>query len=365
MSKEKKFSFFSFFNLKKEKEKKKDNTQKNKIIQSKKTNENNKIIESNTNIEKNIICKKENIHSSNSFFQRLSNKFQKTKEKFTTNIKNLFLKKEIDKTIFKKIEEQLIMADLGVKTTSKIINQLINNANNKQIENPDEVYILLKKIMLSIIKTVEQPLVITENEPFFILVVGVNGVGKTTTIGKLSEKFKKQGKTIVLAAGDTFRAAGINQLLFWSKKNNIPLVKHLPHSDPASVIFDALHSAKSKKSDIVIADTAGRLQNKINLMEEIKKIIRVSKKINPTFPNEIILVIDACSGQNAIDQVKIFNENLGITGLIITKLDGTAKGGVIFSIAEKYSIPIRYIGIGETTEDLDVFNAKKFIEALF
>ncbi|QCI26581.1 signal recognition particle-docking protein FtsY [Buchnera aphidicola (Thelaxes californica)] len=345
MNQKNKTGFFSFFNFKKETTKKKE-TNKTSLTQNNEKNFNQ------TNTSKNI-------------FQIFVNTLKKTKEKFNITIKNLFYKKKIDAKLFKDIEETLIKSDIGIITTQKIIHQLIQQADYQQLKNANELYELLKTIMVNILNQTTTIQYSTQKKPFFILIVGVNGSGKTTTIGKLTKRYKKKGKSVLLAAGDTFRAAAIDQLLFWSKKNNVTLIHNKINSDPASIIFDALSSAKSKNIDIVIADTAGRVQNKIHLMEELKKIIRVSKKINPNFPHEIMLVIDACSGQNVLDQVNTFNKNLGITSLIITKLDGTAKGGVIFSVIDQYKIPVRYIGIGEKSEDLYTFNAQHFVNALF
>ena len=251
-------------------------------------------------------------------------------------------------------------------TTTKIINNLTEHATKQQLKDADLLYQQLKIEMSNILKPVEQPLVIDgTKKPYVILMVGVNGVGKTTTIGKLARQFQAQGKSVMLAAGDTFRAAAVEQLQVWGERNHIPVIAQSTGSDSASVIFDAMQSAAARNIDILIADTAGRLQNKNNLMDELKKIVRVMKKYDENAPHEIMLTLDAGTGQNAISQTKLFNEAVGLTGISLTKLDGTAKGGVIFAIADQFNLPIRYIGVGEKIEDLRPFNADEFIDALF
>jgi len=273
---------------------------------------------------------------------------------------------KIDDDLFDELEEQLLIADIGVPTTNKIIKNLTEHASRKQLQDAELLYQQLKVEMAEILKPVAQPLVIdTTKKPYVILMVGVNGVGKTTTIGKLARKFQNEGKSVMLAAGDTFRAAAVEQLQVWGERNNIPVVAQSTGSDSASVIFDAMQSAAARNIDILIADTAGRLQNKNNLMDELKKIVRVMKKYDETAPHEIMLTLDAGTGQNAISQAKLFDEAVGLTGISLTKLDGTAKGGVIFAIADQFNLPIRYIGVGEKIEDLREFNAEEFIEALF
>lgn len=268
--------------------------------------------------------------------------------------------------MFEELEEQLLIADIGVPTTSKIIKNLTEHASHKELQDAELLYQQLKAEMADILEPVAQPLVIdTTKKPYVILMVGVNGVGKTTTIGKLARKFQAEGKSVMLAAGDTFRAAAVEQLQVWGERNHIPVVAQSTGSDSASVIFDAMQSAAARNIDILIADTAGRLQNKNNLMDELKKIVRVMKKYDETAPHEIMLTLDAGTGQNAVSQAKLFNEAVGLTGISLTKLDGTAKGGVIFAIADQFKLPIRYIGVGEKIEDLREFNAKEFIEALF
>lgn len=251
-------------------------------------------------------------------------------------------------------------------TATKIINNLTQHASRKQLQDADLLYQQLKTELADILLPVEQPLKIDNNKkPYVILMVGVNGVGKTTTIGKLARQFQSQGKSVMLAAGDTFRAAAVEQLQVWGERNHIPVVAQSTGADSASVIFDAMQSAAAKDIDILIADTAGRLQNKVNLMDELKKIVRVMKKYDDSAPHEIMLTLDAGTGQNAISQTQLFNEAVGLTGISLTKLDGTAKGGVIFAIADQFKLPIRYIGIGEKIEDLRPFQAKEFIDALF
>ena len=304
--------------------------------------------------------------SEGGFFSRLVKGLLKTKQNIGAGFRSFFLGKKIDDELFEELEEQLLIADIGVPTTSKIIKNLTEHASRKELQDAELLYQQLKVEMADILEPVAQPLVIdTTKKPYVILMVGVNGVGKTTTIGKLARKFQAEGESVMLAAGDTFRAAAVEQLQVWGERNHIPVVAQSTGSDSASVIFDAMQSAAARNIDILIADTAGRLQNKNNLMDELKKIVRVMKKYDETAPHEIMLTLDAGTGQNAISQAKLFNEAVGLTGISLTKLDGTAKGGVIFAIADQFKLPIRYIGVGEKIEDLREFNAKEFIEALF
>ena len=304
--------------------------------------------------------------SEGGFFSRLVKGLLKTKQNIGAGFRSFFLGKKIDDELFEELEEQLLIADIGVPTTSKIIKNLTEHASRKELQDAELLYQQLKAEMADILEPVAQPLVIdTTKKPYVILMVGVNGVGKTTTIGKLARKFQAEGKSVMLAAGDTFRAAAVEQLQVWGERNHIPVVAQSTGSDSASVIFDAMQSAAARNIDILIADTAGRLQNKNNLMDELKKIVRVMKKYDETAPHEIMLTLDAGTGQNAVSQAKLFNEAVGLTGISLTKLDGTAKGGVIFAIADQFKLPIRYIGVGEKIEDLREFNAKEFIEALF
>ena len=299
------------------------------------------------------------------FFARLKRSLLKTKENLGSGFISLFRGKKIDDDLFEELEEQLLIADVGVETTRKIIASLTEGASRKQLRDAEALYGLLKDEMGEILAKVDEPLNIEGKTPFVILMVGVNGVGKTTTIGKLARQFEQQGKSVMLAAGDTFRAAAVEQLQVWGQRNNIPVIAQHTGADSASVIFDAIQAAKSRNVDVLIADTAGRLQNKSHLMEELKKIVRVMKKLDEDAPHEIMLTIDASTGQNAVSQAKLFNEAVGLTGIALTKLDGTAKGGVIFSVADQFGIPIRYIGVGERIEDLRPFKADDFIEALF
>lgn len=299
------------------------------------------------------------------FFARLKRSLVKTRENLGSGFIGLFRGKKIDDDLFEELEEQLLIADVGVETTRRIITNLTQQANRKQLRDAEALYGLLKAEMSGILEKVDQPLKVGGKTPFVILMVGVNGVGKTTTIGKLARQYQAQGKSVMLAAGDTFRAAAVEQLQVWGQRNNIPVVAQHTGADSASVIFDAIQAAKSRNVDVLIADTAGRLQNKSHLMEELKKITRVMKKLDEDAPHEVMLTLDASTGQNAISQAKLFHEAVGLTGITLTKLDGTAKGGVIFSVADQFGIPIRYIGVGEGIEDLRPFKAADFIEALF
>ncbi|KAB0882950.1 signal recognition particle-docking protein FtsY [Cronobacter muytjensii] len=299
------------------------------------------------------------------FFARLKRSLLKTKENLGSGFISLFRGKKIDDDLFEELEEQLLIADVGVDTTRKIIASLTEGASRKQLRDAEALYGLLKDEMGEILAKVDEPLNVEGKTPFVILMVGVNGVGKTTTIGKLARQFEQQGKSVMLAAGDTFRAAAVEQLQVWGQRNNIPVIAQHTGADSASVIFDAIQAAKARGVDVLIADTAGRLQNKSHLMEELKKIVRVMKKLDENAPHEVMLTIDASTGQNAVSQAKLFHEAVGLTGITLTKLDGTAKGGVIFSVADQFGIPIRYIGVGERIEDLRPFNAGDFIEALF
>ncbi|BBS39140.1 signal recognition particle-docking protein FtsY [Enterobacter cloacae complex sp. 2024EL-00215] len=314
--------------------------------------------------EENVVQEQEK-PTKEGFFARLKRSLLKTKENLGSGFISLFRGKKIDDDLFEELEEQLLIADVGVETTRKIIANLTEGASRKQLRDAEALYGLLKDEMGEILAKVDEPLNIEGKTPFVILMVGVNGVGKTTTIGKLARQFEQQGKSVMLAAGDTFRAAAVEQLQVWGQRNNIPVIAQHTGADSASVIFDAIQAAKARNVDVLIADTAGRLQNKSHLMEELKKIVRVMKKLDEEAPHEIMLTIDASTGQNAISQAKLFHEAVGLTGITLTKLDGTAKGGVIFSVADQFGIPIRYIGVGERIEDLRPFKADDFIEALF
>ncbi|MCE7599790.1 signal recognition particle-docking protein FtsY [Vibrio fluvialis] len=301
-----------------------------------------------------------------SFFARLKRSLSRTKANIGAGFFGLFKGKKIDDDLFEELEEQLLVADVGMDTTLKIIASLTEKSSRQQLRDGEALYGLLKEEMAEILSKVEQPLVVDSSKtPFVILMVGVNGVGKTTTIGKLAKQFQAQGKKVMLAAGDTFRAAAVEQLLIWGERNNVPVIAQHTGADSASVIYDAIEAAKARGVDVVIADTAGRLQNKANLMEELRKIVRVMKKIDDSAPHEIMLTLDAGTGQNAISQAKLFSDVAPLTGITLTKLDGTAKGGVIFAIADQFQIPIRYIGVGEGIDDLRPFATQEFIDALF
>ncbi|BCO20657.1 hypothetical protein KUC3_35140 [Alteromonas sp. KC3] len=306
-----------------------------------------------------------------SLFARLKDSLSRTKENLGSGIVSLFKGKAIDDELYEDLETQLLVADVGMDTTQKIINHLTDSASRKQLKDAEALLDILKQQMAGMLSKVNQPLpeVMQAHDsaegPFVILMVGVNGVGKTTTIGKLAKQFQQQGKKVMLAAGDTFRAAAVEQLQVWGERNDIPVIAQHTGADSASVLYDALEAAKSRGTDVLIADTAGRLQNKNNLMEELKKVVRVMKKLNPNAPHEVMLTLDAGTGQNAVSQAKLFNEAVGLTGITLTKLDGTAKGGVIFSIADQFNIPIRYIGVGENIDDLRQFDGQEFIDALF
>ncbi|HAS15592.1 MAG TPA: signal recognition particle-docking protein FtsY, partial [Idiomarina abyssalis] len=300
------------------------------------------------------------------FWARLTQGLRRTSGSIGSGLISVFRGKKIDDDLFEELETQLLMADLGVATTTKIIDNLTKQADRKQLKDAEALYELLQEQLAEILKPVDKRLEIPESDsPFVILMTGVNGVGKTTTIGKLAKQFKAEGKSVMLAAGDTFRAAAVEQLQVWGERNDIPVIAQHTGADSASVLYDALQAAKARDVDVLIADTAGRLQNKANLMEELKKLVRVMKKLDPQAPHEVMLTLDAGTGQNAISQAKLFTEAVGVSGIVMTKLDGTAKGGVIFAVADQFAIPIRYIGVGESLEDLRPFVAKDFIAALF
>ncbi len=301
-----------------------------------------------------------------SLFGRLKQRLNRTSNKLTEGFAALVLgKKTIDDGLLEELETQLLTADLGVDATQTIIQDLTQRVARKQLGDADALFTALRDDMVDILQPSCQPLVIPEQEgPFVILMVGINGVGKTTTIGKLAKQFQQQGKSVMLAAGDTFRAAAVEQLQVWGDRNHIAVISQHNGADSASVIFDALQAAKARKVDILIADTAGRLHTQSNLMEELKKVKRVMGKLDGAAPHEVMLVLDAGTGQNALSQAVQFNESVGVTGLTLTKLDGTAKGGIIFAIAKKTGLPIRYIGVGETIDDLRPFVSEEFVDAL-
>ncbi|WP_397470816.1 signal recognition particle-docking protein FtsY [Rheinheimera sp.] len=300
------------------------------------------------------------------FFSRLKQGLAKTSLNLGAGLAGLFSGRKIDDELYEELETQLLLADVGVDTTQKLIRQLEQHADRKALKDSALLFDKLQHDMAALLQDVEQPLTpVNPAGPFVILMVGVNGVGKTTTIGKMAQQFKQQGKSVMLAAGDTFRAAAVEQLQVWGERNHIPVIAQHTGADSASVIFDAYQAAKARKVDVLIADTAGRLQNKAHLMEELKKIVRVLQKIDPAAPHEVMLTLDAGTGQNALNQAKVFNEAVQLTGISLTKLDGTAKGGVIFAIADQFKLPLRYIGVGEGIDDLRVFNSQDFIRALF
>ncbi|WP_095127072.1 signal recognition particle-docking protein FtsY [Pseudomonas sp. Irchel s3h14] len=301
------------------------------------------------------------------FFARLKQGLSKTSASIGEGMASLFLgKKLIDDELLEDIETRLLTADVGVEATSVIIQRLTQKVARKELADADALYKSLQAELAAMLKPVEQPLKITsQNKPFVILVVGVNGAGKTTTIGKLAKKLQLEGKKVMLAAGDTFRAAAVEQLQVWGERNKIPVIAQHTGADSASVIFDAVQAAKARGIDVLIADTAGRLHTKDNLMEELKKVRRVISKLDADAPHEVLLVLDAGTGQNAISQAKQFNQTVELTGLALTKLDGTAKGGVIFALAKQFGLPIRYIGVGEGIDDLRTFEAEPFVQALF
>lgn len=305
--------------------------------------------------------------STNGFFGRLKQGLAKTRASFTSGLATLFLgKKELNADLFNDIEMQLLIADVGIETTQQLINTLTTKLARKELNDTEAAFQCLQNEMQLILTPCAKPLSIPDTtKPFVILVVGINGSGKTTTIGKLASFYKQQGKQIMLAAGDTFRAAAIEQLQIWGERNQLPVIAQQPGADTAAVIYDAMEAAKARGVDILIADTAGRLHTQSNLMAELQKVKRVLAKLDPTAPHEVLIVLDATLGQNALNQVKQFNEAVGVTGIALTKLDGTAKGGIIFAIAKQTGIPIRFIGVGESIADLRPFQADEFVQALF
>lgn len=300
-------------------------------------------------------------------FRRLKSGLSKTRSGFTDGIASLLLgKKQIDDELLEDLETQLLLADVGITATQALIEDLTQRVARNQLNDTDALVAALREDMRNMLEPVNRPLELTGlDSPFVILMVGINGAGKTTTIGKLAQRFQKQGKSVMLAAGDTFRAAAVEQLQAWGERNRVPVIAQQQGADSASVIFDALEAARARKIDVLIADTAGRLHTQDNLMEELKKIRRVMAKLDPHAPHEVMLVIDAGTGQNALNQATQFNQAVNLTGISLTKLDGTAKGGIIFAIAKQLGIPIRFIGIGETADDLRPFDAEEFVNALF
>jgi fused signal recognition particle receptor len=305
--------------------------------------------------------------SGGGLFARLRQSLSKTRTALADSLSSLILgRKTIDQALLDDIETQLLTADMGLPATEHIVKALVQKLDRKQLGSPEALLESLKEELTALLAPCEVPLEIPVAEgPFVILVVGVNGAGKTTTIGKLARRLQKDGKKLVLAAGDTFRAAAVEQLKVWGERHQIPVVAQPTGSDSASVIFDAYQSAKARGADVLIADTAGRLHTKDNLMQELEKIARVLKKLDPALPHETLLVLDATTGQNSLNQARSFHKSVNVTGIALTKLDGTAKGGMVFAIAKELALPIRFIGVGEKAEDLRPFEAREFVDALF
>lgn len=302
-----------------------------------------------------------------SVFERIRKGLGKTRATLSSGLSDLFaVGKKIDEDLLEEIETTLLMADVGVTATSEIIESLTDKLERNQLKDGAALRQALRDELHGLLAGVTKPLELnTGKKPYVILMVGVNGVGKTTTIGKLTKKFQTEGKSVMLAAGDTFRAAAVEQLQVWGERNNVPVVAQHTGADSASVIFDAIQSAQSREVDVVIADTAGRLQNKDNLMNELEKVVRVMKKLDDSAPHEVMLVLDAGTGQNALSQAQVFQQAVGVSGITLTKLDGTAKGGIVFAIARQLQLPIRFIGVGEQVDDLRSFDAETFVDALF
>jgi fused signal recognition particle receptor len=301
------------------------------------------------------------------FFSRLKSGLSKTRQNFTSGVADLLLgKRQIDDDTLEELETLLLTADVGIEATQELIAKISERLQRKQLADTEALMGALREDMAGMLSPCTQPLTIdTSKKPYVILMVGVNGVGKTTTIGKLARKLKADNKKVMLAAGDTFRAAAVEQLQTWGERNEVPVIAQHSGADSAAVIYDAVEAAKSRDMDVLIADTAGRLHTQSNLMEELKKIKRVMSKLDEHIPHEVMLVIDAGTGQNAINQAQMFNEAVKLTGITLTKLDGTAKGGIVFALAKKLGVPIRFIGVGEGLEDLREFNAEEFVDALF
>ncbi len=302
-----------------------------------------------------------------SVLERIRQGLGKTRATLSTGLSDLFaVGKKIDEDLLEEIETTLLMADVGVTATSEIIESLTDKLERNQLKDGAALRQALRDELHGLLKDVTKPLELdSTKQPYVILMVGVNGVGKTTTIGKLTRKFQDEGKSVMLAAGDTFRAAAVEQLQVWGERNNVPVVAQHTGADSASVIFDAIQSAQSREVDVVIADTAGRLQNKETLMNELEKVVRVMRKLDDTAPHEVMLVLDAGTGQNALSQAQVFQQAVGVSGITLTKLDGTAKGGIVFAIARQLQLPIRFIGVGEQVADLRSFDAETFVDALF
>lgn len=305
--------------------------------------------------------------SKSGVFQRLKTRLARTRSNLADGMASLLLgKKTIDDDLLEELETLLLTADVGVEATSRIIDDLTGRVRRKELADPQALTAVLREQLLEILQRAQKPAPLKpEGGPLVLLMVGINGAGKTTTIGKLAKRFHNEGRSVMLAAGDTFRAAAVEQLQVWGQRNEIPVIAQHTGADSASVLFDAVQAAQARKVDVLIADTAGRLHTKTNLMDELAKIARVMKKLDPEAPHEVLLVVDAGTGQNALSQALQFDQTVGLTGIVLTKLDGTAKGGILFAIAERLGIPIRYIGVGEAIEDLRPFDAAEFVDALF
>ncbi|MGO2132196.1 MAG: signal recognition particle-docking protein FtsY [Halomonas sp.] len=302
------------------------------------------------------------------WFRRMREGLGKTRANLSDGVANIFLgRKQIDDDLLEDLETQLLLADVGIEATTGIIARLSERVSRKELKEPEALYRALQDELAALLESVTQPLILPPkgDGPFVILVIGVNGVGKTTTIGKLTQRFQREGRSVMLAAGDTFRAAAVEQLKVWGERNKVPVIAQHTGADSASVVYDALAAAQARNVDVLIADTAGRLHNKSHLMEELKKVSRVMGKLDAGAPHEVMLVLDAGTGQNAISQATTFHEAVPISGITLTKLDGTAKGGVIFALAQQLEIPIRFIGVGESLDDLRPFVAREFVDALF
>ena len=309
--------------------------------------------------------KKEKPESKDGFIKRLRSRINRGNSWLTYDLANLAPGGRIDEDVLEELESLLVMADVGVETTERIISELQGQLARKELKDIEALQNGLRQALRNILDPVEQPLVIDKLDgPFVILMVGVNGAGKTTTIGKLARRFKDKGLSVMLAAGDTFRAAAVEQLQAWGERNDVPVIAQQSGADPAAVIFDAMDAAIARDIDVLLADTAGRLQSQTGLMDELAKVKRVIGRRDATAPHEIMLVLDASQGQNALVQAEKFHEALGLTGITITKLDGSAKGGILLAIANQLQVPVRFIGIGESAEDMQPFSAEQFVEAL-
>lgn len=298
--------------------------------------------------------------------QQLGNKLGKTRSRFRDGLLSFFTGgQKIDDDLLEELESELLMADVGLEVTQRVVNQLKKSVDRKDVDDPEALRALLRAELIDILQPCDQPLAIDDTKkPYVILMVGVNGSGKTTTIGKLTRKLQAGGKSVMLAAGDTFRAAAVEQLQTWGERNQVPVIAQGTGADSASVIFDALQAAQARNIDVLIADTAGRLHTQAGLMDELKKVTRVLSKLDPSAPHEVMIVLDGSTGQNALNQAQQFHDVINLTGVTITKLDGTAKGGIVFAVAEKLGIPLRFIGVGESVDDLRPFDKEEFVDAL-